>query len=73
MEPVSIDEIRAMSPEELRVLKRKAMMGLLTKVVLPKIAISVAIAVASHVISKAINDRLDGEDEDDSDESDDED
>lgn len=73
MDPVSLDEIKAMSPEEIRVLKRKAMMGLLTKIILPKIAISVAIAVASHVISKAINDKLDDTDEDDSDESDDED
>jgi hypothetical protein len=73
MDPVSIEEIKAMSPEEIRELKRKAVKNMLVKIVLPKIAISVAIAVASHVISKAINDKLDSLDEDDSDESEDED
>ena len=72
MEPVSIEEIRAMSPEEIREFKRKAVKNMLIKIVLPKIAISVAIAVASHAISKAINDKLDDLDEDDSDESDNE-
>jgi hypothetical protein len=73
MEPVSIEEIKSMSPEEIRALKRQAMKGLLVKIILPKIAISVAIAVASHMISKAINDKLDELDEDDSEESEDED
>lgn len=73
MEPVSIEEIKSMTPEEIRALKRKAVNGMLLKIVLPKIAISVAIAVASHIISKAINDKIDDLDEDDSDESDDED
>lgn len=70
-DPVSIEEIRKMSPEEIRTLKRKATMGLITKVILPKIAVSIAIAVISHMVSKAINDKIDSLDEDDTDEEDD--
>lgn len=67
-DPVSIEEIRAMSPEEIRVLKRKAAMGVLTKIILPKIAVSVTIAVISHLVAKTITDKLDDDDEDDTDE-----
>ena len=67
----TIEEIKAMSPEEIRALKNKAAKRLVTRVILPKLAISVAIAVVSHVIAKAINDKYDDLVDDDNEDEDD--
>jgi hypothetical protein len=66
MEHPTAEEIKNMSYEEIRDYNRKVRKAMLTKIILPKIAISVTIAVVSHIISKAIKDAIDARDTDDS-------
>jgi hypothetical protein len=73
-ETPTIEDIKEMSAEEIRALKNKAAKRLLTRVILPKIGISIAIAVVSHLIANAINDKLDDildKDDDNEDENED--